>query len=109
MRTDTDDLPSIDPSRTHLDVLKDVLRLLEDNQPTVNGPNDQGYLDCAECGFPLNGNVKPGLVHRTFKDHLARVAGCDHLRAVAELQAWVRVEEQLEHERQEREDINDEP
>jgi len=98
MRTDTDDLPAIDPARTHLDIIRDVLRMMENYQPTVDGPNDQGYLDCAECGFPLNGNVKPGLLHSTFKDHLSHVAGCNWLRGIAELQAWVRVEERLEEE-----------
>ncbi len=108
MDTDLEDLPPIDPSRTHLDILKDVLRRLEENQPTIAGPNDQGYLDCADCGFPLNGYVKPGLKHSTFKVRSSSVAGCGHLRAIAELQAWIRVEERLDQERRDRED-NDEP
>lgn len=93
MRTNISDLPPIDPTRTHLEILRDALELLKLYQPTRE--TRRGDYDCAECGFPLTGNVSQNVgKHGEFKDRITGSA-CAHVRAVAELSAWVRVEEQL--------------
>jgi len=102
MRVDTDDLPSIDPNRTHLDILRDVLNLMEEHLPTREDWHQQGYRDCSVCGCPLTGPVVPGVQHSTY-EHDYRKEPCAWLRAVAELQAWVRVESKLEEEQLARE------
>lgn len=98
MRTDTTELPEIDSSRTHLDILKSALEMLETHQPihkiSYRGC-DTGDSDCADCGFPLTGYVKPGLKHNTYLNRYTKQP-CNWLRSVAELQAWIRVEESIE-------------
>ncbi len=102
MRTDLDDLPAIDPSRSHLDILRGALEVLEAHQPTVDDCHGNGYHDCAVCDFPLDGNVSPKMgKHGTYQGRF-NTGPCAHLRAVAELQAWVRVEETLAQEAEER-------
>jgi hypothetical protein len=103
MRTNTEELPSIDSSRTHLDILKDTLALLIKNQPTspvFKRGCETGDLDCGVCGFPLTG-AKPGLKHHTYKHHLSNTGGCDWLQCIAELETWIRVEEKLQEEKDE--------
>lgn len=107
VQTNTDDLPPIDPTRSHLDILRGALELLEE-QPTVEVTRrgcTTGDLDCGACGFPLTGSIDPRVGTHSAPTGVARVTRpCPHLRAVAELSAWVRVEEQLEREREDAED-----
>lgn len=104
MRTDTSTLPPIDPARTPLDILRDALDLMEDYLPTVPaGPGDR-WTDCAVCGYVLSNPGSDAAGHAEHDDQRTGRGKCRWLRAVAELQAWVRVEERLEEERQDRED-----
>lgn len=100
MRTNTEDLPAIDPLRTYLDILRDALELMKEHQPvaevTMRGCTT-GDLDCGECGFPLTGNVKSELKHSTYRSYHSKQK-CKWIRSVAELEAWVRVEEQIKLE-----------
>jgi hypothetical protein len=102
MRTDTDDLPPLDPTRSHLDILRNALDMMREYQPTREDVHGQGLSDCAECGFPLDGNVSPNAGPHSQEDphHLYR-GRCKWLVAVAELEAWVRVEEEIEASRPE--------
>ncbi len=91
-------LPELDPTRSHLEILKDVLDLLEDNQPVYEVSRMScltGDLDCRECGFPLTGNVKYDLRHATYKNN-KYARPCRYIRAIAELRAFIQVENELE-------------
>jgi len=89
--------PDLDSSRDHLDILRDALEILKKHQPVSEVTRrgcTTGELDCAECGFPLNGNVKPGVKHATYIGRL-RYESCKYVRAIAELESWIRVEDKI--------------
>ena len=91
----------LDPTRTHLEILRDALDMLKAHPPRDVRGGDRphsGEVDCAECGFPLTG-AAPGLSHDTYVHHLSRKP-CQWVRAVAELEAWIRVEEEIEQARE---------
>lgn len=84
------------PTRTHLDILRDVLRILEDDPPIYERDRDRGYR-CGACGFDLGRaacNNKTS-EHTTHQNHFTNLL-CPWIRAVAELEAWIRVEEEIQ-------------
>ena len=100
MRVDKDHLPPLDPTRSHLDILRSVLDLMEDHLPTrAAGPGDR-FTDCAICGYCVSNRGASAEEHAVYEDKVCGDGPCKWLRAVAELSAWIRVEEEIEEARE---------
>jgi hypothetical protein len=89
----------LDSTRTHLDILRDTLGLLREHNPTFVR-NECERTDCAVCGFPLSGGpIRSDLEHSTFREWPTSPP-CSWIRAIAELEAWIAVEEKLAEARE---------
>lgn len=96
----------LDPSRTHLEILEDALSILKQHPPRAHvfrRSCDTGEVNCGVCGFPLTGHVRPGLEHATYRGDKLNPP-CRWVRAVAELEAWIAVEEKLAQEQRARDE-----
>ena len=100
MRVDKDHLPPLDPTRSHLDILRSALDLMEDHLPTRDAGPGNRFTDCSICGYCVSNRSASAAEHATFVDTTMGGEPCKWLRAIAELSAWIRVEEEIENARE---------
>jgi hypothetical protein len=83
----------------HLDILRSALDLMEDHLPTRDAGPGNRFTDCSICGYCLSNHGASAAEHATFVDVTMGGEPCKWLRAIAELSAWIRVEEEIEANR----------
>ena len=83
----------IDSSRTHLDILKDALEMVKEQNPLQVVYVKGCAMDKRYCGDCNNQDISYSNLREEHKDD------CHYYVLIDELEAWIRVEEEIENGR----------